>query len=104
MLSDLVPPQCVRVETEYNVINILWEKPAETFFRTAHYLLQSTTDDWKTFERISIPTDQNRYCISNVLPSTKYNFKMFTVTQNDIRSIPSNEEYIVTKGRVLNSS
>ncbi|CAG2192461.1 unnamed protein product [Mytilus edulis] len=99
-LDNPVPPQCVRVETEYNVINILWEKPAETFFRTAHYLLQSTTDDWKTFERILIPTDQNRYCISNVLPSTKYNFKMFTVTQNDIRSIPSNEEYIVTKGSI----
>ncbi|XP_071151180.1 uncharacterized protein, partial [Mytilus edulis] len=96
-LDDPIPPQFDHIEIVDTVINISWAKEKEIFFKTKHYLLQFTTDDWETCEEILTPADQNQYSILDTLPSTKYKFKIVTIAQGDIKSLPSKEIYIITR-------
>lgn len=65
-------------------------------------MLQFTTDDWETCEELLTPADQNQYSILDTLPSTKYKFKIVTIAQGDIKSLPSKEIYIITRGMFFN--
>lgn len=73
-----------------------WSEAPKTLFKTSQYIIQITTNDWATNEEKKVPADRLLYKIHNILPSTTYSFRVFTCTENSMKSLPSKEEHITT--------
>ncbi|CAC5368386.1 unnamed protein product [Mytilus coruscus] len=100
VLNKPRPPCQVNVEVTEDLQHIVvsWSEAPKTLFKTSQYLIQITTDDWATNEENNVPAVQLFYKIKNILPSTTYAFRVFTCTENLLKSLPSKEEVITTRG------
>ncbi|CAG2203514.1 unnamed protein product [Mytilus edulis] len=98
-LNNPQPPLSVKSTNANNVVTVSWKDPKRTFFRTEHFIIQSTIDNWKTVEEHQVPSNHNSFSIKDVPPTIIIKFKIYTGICNSIRSLPSDEVFTHVIGR-----
>lgn len=98
IFTEPLPPKIIDAKNIDTTVQVSWSQPTKTFFKTQQYLLKISTNKWESFEEHTISGDKCQYSVLDVLPSTTYAFKIYTVVKYSIKSLPSNEMSALTKG------
>ena len=83
------------------LVQISWKEPPQTFFRTEHFKILFTTNDWKTTEEVLVPKDQYFYNVKEPFPCARYKCKVVTCVQNSVESLSSEEAMLVPEGIII---
>ncbi|XP_052059122.1 uncharacterized protein LOC127699802 isoform X2 [Mytilus californianus] len=97
VLNKPEPPQDIRIVVEKSCVVLMWAKPEKSLFEKESYIIEYTTctsDVWQTIKVEHKPDDMYAVKITDVLPSSKYKFRLSTIIHDSIASHQSTENEI----------
>lgn len=96
---DPAPPQHVTTDIQNRNVKVSWSQPATTFFATRFFMIEYTTDNWKTYHKMKVPVNKLQYNINLPSSLTVLRIKIYTCITTSIRSLPSNEVMVDNCGK-----